>query len=100
LRPTAQQFAHLGHQLLRRRPADGLPGHQDGVESLKRSNLSPRRSQDAPGAIPFDGSAHSARGDRCESPGPGRQKQYHPTSVEALALFEHSPDLAGTHDGR
>jgi hypothetical protein len=95
----AKELPHLGHQVLRLGPPDGLSGHEDGVVSVPdpRSDLQPRRSKDAPSSVPHDRVADLATGDVRHSPGPGREKHYHPTPVNRMAFIEDALHLARSH---
>jgi len=96
---AAKELTHLGHQVLRLGPPDGLAGHEDGVVSVPdpRSDLQPRRSKDAPSSVPLDRVADLATGDVCRRPGPGREKHYHPTPVNRPAFIEDTPHVERSH---
>jgi hypothetical protein len=91
-----EQFGHLGHQVLRRGAPDGLAGHQDDVSVIRmRRDLSPGRTKDPPGSVPLDRTADPARGHDRGLSRTGRDKQYHPPSVQAGARLQH-----GSHPWR
>ena len=70
---AAEQFRHLGHQVLCLRASDGLAGHDDDVVSVSGQgrNLAPGRPQDPPGSVPLDRAAHTTGGDHGDPPEPG-----------------------------
>jgi len=95
----AEEFRHLGHQILRLRAPDGRSGHEDGVVSVPdpASDIGPCRSEDAPGSVPVDRRADLATCDERDRPRPGREKHYHPVAVQRSAVVEHASHVTRAH---
>jgi hypothetical protein len=97
--PTLEQFGHLGHQVLGHGAPDALAGHQDDVSVIGlRRDLTPGRPQDPPGSVPLYRAADTACGHEGGLSRAGRDKQYHPPSVQGFALIEHASHALRVHD--
>jgi hypothetical protein len=95
----AEEFRHLGHQILRLRASDGRSGHEDGVVSVPdpANDLGPRRSEDAPSSVPVDRRADLATCDERDRPRSGREEHYHPLASQRPPHVEHASHVMRAH---
>ena len=62
-----------------------------------RRDLAPRRPQDPAGSVPRDRASDPSGGDDGEPSRAGRDKQYHPLSVDRPARIERPSHVVGAH---
>jgi hypothetical protein len=94
-----QELCHLGHQVLCLGACDPRAGDPSDVVCVicLLRDLAPSRSQDAPRPVALDRAAHPPAGDKGDRSRPGRDKGYHPCSVNGPPPVEQGADVEARH---
>jgi hypothetical protein len=94
-----QELCHLGHQVLCLGACDPRAGDPSDVVCVicLLRDLAPGRSQDAPRPVALDRAAHPPAGDEGDRSRPGRDKGYHPCSVNGSPSVEQGADVEAWH---